>query len=157
MHAYTKRRREPAHSVRITMIECPVCRMELDEKTAKIRATVGKRTYYFCSEFCLSYFDPLGKIAHRSLLNIFLSKTFFEIMAIGTGIGGILYTLQGIGIRALIMDTASALAAILAFLVGVEKYPLLREFKLVKKAVLWTTLGVLISIVIIVWHFGFYI
>ncbi len=130
--------------------------MELDEGTAKIKAVVGKKTYYFCSEFCLSYFDPLGRIAHRSILNIFLSKTFFEIIAIGTGIGGILYTLQGIAIRALVMDASSALAAIAAFLVGVEKYPLLREFKLVKKAVMWTGLGVLILIGIIVWHFGFY-
>ncbi len=32
----------------------------------------------------MNYFDPLGRITHRSLLNIFLSKTFFEIMAIGT-------------------------------------------------------------------------
>ncbi len=131
--------------------------MELDEATAKIKAVVGKKTYYFCSEFCLSYFDPLGRIAHRSLLNVFLSKTFFEIIAIGTGIAGVLYTLQGIGIRALIMDTSSASAAILAFLVGVEKYPLLREFKLVKRTILWATLGILISVVFIVWHFGFYI
>lgn len=66
--------------------------------------------------------------------------------------------MQGIAIRALVIDASSALAAISAFLIGVEKYPLLREFKLARaqKAVMWTALGVLILIVTIVWHFGFH-
>lgn len=139
------------------MIKDPVCGMEVDEKTANIKAEVRGKTYYFCSEFCLSNFDPLGRINHRSLLNIFLSKTFFEVVAIGTGIAGILYTLQQVTARALIMDTSSALAAIVAFVIGVEKFPLLKEYKLVKKAVIWTGLGILTLIAILVWHFGFHL
>jgi len=137
------------------MIEDPVCGMQLDEKTTNIKAEVRGKTYYFCSEFCLSNFDPLGRISHRSLLDIFLSKTFFEVVAIGTGIAGILYTLQQVTARALIMDTSSALAAIIAFVIGVEKFPILKEYKLVKKAVGWTGLGILILTAILVWHFGF--
>ncbi len=55
----------------------------------------------------------------------------------------------------MIMDTSSALAAIAAFAIGVEKIPLLKEYDLVRKAVMWAGLGVLALIAILVWHFGF--
>lgn len=140
----------------IRMIKDPVCGMELDEKAANIKAEVRGKTYYFCSEFCLSNFDPLGRISHRSLLDIVLSKAFFEAVAIGTGIAGILYTLQEVTVRALIMDTSSALAAIIAFVIGVEKFPILKEYKLVEKAVIWTGLAIITLVIILVWHFGFH-
>ncbi len=138
------------------MVECPTCGMELDERTTNMKAVIGEKAYYFCSEYCLKIFDPLGRMSDQSLLNILLSKTFFELAAIGTGIGGILYTLQGITIGALILDTSSAITAIMALTMGIEKLPLLKEYKLVKKAIIPTVLGVLSLIVILVWHFGFH-
>lgn len=93
----------------------------------------------------------------RNLLSTVLVKTFFEFIAIGTGIGGIIYTLQEDATRALIMDTLSALSAILAFIVGMRKLRFLRQHNLLKRATILVAIGALISITIIVWHFKFHI
>ncbi len=138
------------------MVKDPVCGMELDEKAANIKAEVRGKTYYFCSEFCLSNFSA-KRPTQRNLLSAVLTKTFFELVAIGTGIGGIAYTLQEVSTRALVMDTLSAITAIVALIIGVENLRFLKEHDLLKRAVLLAGLGILIFIAILVWHLGFHL
>ena len=35
----------------------PVCRMKVDEKTAKLKSEYGDKTYYFCNPSCKATFD----------------------------------------------------------------------------------------------------
>lgn len=77
-----------------------------------------------------------------------LSKTFFELVAIGTGISGVAYTLQKVSPRALAMDTLSATAAVAAFIIGMGSLRLLKTYSLLKRGVLLAVLGIIISIVI---------
>ncbi len=35
----------------------PVCKMEVDEKTAKFKASHGGKTYYFCAAGCQKAFE----------------------------------------------------------------------------------------------------
>ena len=136
------------------MVECSVCGREIDEKAA-VKLTMKGRTYHFCDESCLSNSHIVRHRARRILSGVVLNKTFAEVVAIGTGIGGIAYTLQGVAYRALVMDTLSAVAAIGAFIVGVEHLRYLREHNLVGKTVLLAGIGIILGIVLIVWHFGF--
>jgi YHS domain-containing protein len=39
------------------MVKDPVCKMEVDDKTAKFSTTYKNKTYYFCSESCKNRFD----------------------------------------------------------------------------------------------------
>ena len=39
------------------MAEDPVCKMEVDERSAEFTAQYGSKTYYFCSEECKSEFE----------------------------------------------------------------------------------------------------
>ncbi len=94
---------------------------------------------------------------HRDLLSVVLSKAFSEIFAIGTGIGGILYTLQGIAPRALSMDALSAIAAIVSFVIGIGNLRYLKEHDLLRRAVLLPGLGTVMSIAILAWHYGFHL
>jgi len=91
------------------------------------------------------------------LSHIVLSKAFAEIVAIGTGVGGIAYTLLGFTDRALIMDTFSAIAAIAALFVGIEHLRYLKEHDLLRRATLLLGGGILFTIAILVWHFGFHL
>jgi len=75
-------------------------------------------------------------------------QNFFELVAIGTGISGVVYTLQKVSSRALAMDTLSAIAAMAAFIIGVESLRLLKKYSLLKRGVLLAVLGIIISIVI---------
>jgi hypothetical protein len=136
------------------MSKCSICGKEIDEKTA-FKLTMNERTRYFCNESCLSDFPPTRTLSRRILSSVVLNKTSAEIIAIGTGIGGIVYTLQGIANGALLMDTVSAIAAIAALIVGIEHLRYLKEHNLLRRAVLFIGIGILICIAILVWHFGF--
>ncbi len=136
------------------MARDPVCGKELDEATSYVKTIVKGKTHHFCSESCLTRFYSIKHPAQRNLSSVVLGKTFSELFAIGTGIGGIIYTLQEIAVRALIMDTVSALAAIVALTIGIENLRYLKAHNLVRRAVLLAGLGILISIVILVWHSG---
>jgi len=35
----------------------PVCKMTVDEKTAKLKSEYKGKTYYFCSDLCKKQFD----------------------------------------------------------------------------------------------------
>jgi len=39
------------------MVLDPVCKMEVDEKTAKWKSEYKGRTYYFCAALCKQKFD----------------------------------------------------------------------------------------------------
>ncbi|MBM4400389.1 MAG: YHS domain-containing protein [Crenarchaeota archaeon] len=39
------------------MIKDPVCKMNVDEKTAKYKSEYGGKTYYFCAPSCKATFD----------------------------------------------------------------------------------------------------
>jgi YHS domain-containing protein len=139
------------------MVKDPVCGMELDEETANIKTEIKGKTYFFCSEFCLRNFFSTEHPTQRNLLSVILSKTFFELLAIGTGIGGIVYTLQEVSTRALVMDALSAIAAIVALIIGVENLRYLKAHDLLKRAILLVGVGIIISIALLVWHLGFHL
>ena len=128
-------------------MKCSECGKEVDEKEAVELAIDGRKHYFH------SY--HVKKITQRILSKVVLSKTFAEVLAIGTGIGGIFYTLQNFAERALVMDTISAIAAIAALLVGVEHLRYVKEHNLVRRAVTLMGIGILMVITILVWHFGF--
>ena len=129
------------------MVKCSHCGEEVESKqTAKL--VIEGKTHHF-------HFHHIKSLTQRILSGVVLSKTFAEVMAIGTGIGGIIYTLMGFADRALIMDTLSALAAITALIVGIEHLRYLKEHGLLGRATLLLGAGILITIAILVWHFGF--
>jgi len=89
------------------------------------------------------------------LASVILSKTSAELVAIGTGLGDIFYTILGVTERALIMDLFSAIAAIIAMVIGIEHLRYLKEHNLMRRAILLLGIGILIAISILVWNFGF--
>jgi predicted acyltransferase len=135
------------------MAKCAFCGREVDkEKSLKI--TVGGKTYYFDSEEHLNKFVPV-KTTSRTLASVILSKTSAELVAIATGLGGIFYTILGVTDRALIMDLFSAIAAIVALVIGIEHLRYLKEHNLMRRAILLLGIGILIVIAVLVWNFGF--
>ena len=129
------------------MVKCSECGKEIDEKKA-LKLTINGEKHYF-------HPHHVRNIAQRILSRVVLTKTSAEFVAIGTGIGGIIYTLLGSADRALVMDTLSAIAAIAALFVGIEHLRYLKEHDLLRRAVLLIGVGILITIAILVWHFGF--
>lgn len=45
------------HGGESSMAKDPVCKMEVNEKTAKLKSDYNGKTYYFCSPGCKSTFD----------------------------------------------------------------------------------------------------
>jgi YHS domain-containing protein len=39
------------------MVKDPVCKMNVDEKTAQFKSVFNGKTYYFCSPSCKTNFD----------------------------------------------------------------------------------------------------
>ena len=62
-----------------------------------------------------------------------LIKTFFEIMAVFFGIGGVYFTIKNTGSTALFLDSISVVTAIVALTMGIQHFNSLNEFNLVKK------------------------
>ena len=136
------------------MVKCSTCGKGINTKTA-IQLTLGKPPLFFCDETCLSQSIQIKTLTRRTLAGVVLNKTFGEFLAIVSGLGGIAFTLQGTAHRALALDTISAITAITAFIIGIEHLRSLREHDLLKKAVLFIGIGVLLSITLLVWYFGF--
>ena len=132
----------------MALVECSSCGKEMDEKTAT-RLTIDGKTHHF-------HLHHVRNVSLRILSSVVLNKTFAELIAIGTGIGGIAYTILEIPDSALMMDTLSAIAAIAALFVGIEHLRYLKEHDLLRRAVLLIGLGILAIIAILVWHFGFH-
>ena len=135
------------------MVKCSFCGKEVEEKKS-LKVTVGGKTHYFDSIEHFNKFQPINTIS-RTLASVILSKTSAELVAIGTGLGGIFYTILGISDRALIMDLFSAIAAIVALIIGIEHLRYLKEHDLMRRAVLLLGIGILITIALFVWNFGF--
>ena len=135
------------------MAKCSFCGKEVDEETC-LQVTVGGKTHYFDSIKHLNKFQPINTIS-RTLASVILSKTSAELVAIATGLGGIFYTILGISDRALIMDLFSAIAAIVALIIGIEHLRYLKVHNLMRRAVLLLGLGTLLAIALLVWNFGF--
>jgi YHS domain-containing protein len=135
------------------MVKCHICGKEVDDDKA-LKITVGGKTHYFDNEEHLNQFQPVKSIS-RSLSSVVLSKTSAELVAIGTGLAGIFYTISALPPQALLMDTFSALAAIAALVIGIEHLRYLREHNLMRRAVLLLGIGILILLALAVWIFGF--
>jgi hypothetical protein len=129
------------------LVKCSQCGKEVDNKKA-VRLTIGGKRHYF-------HPHHVRNVAQRSLSSVVLSKTSAELIAILAGIGGIVYTLQSVVEIALVMDTLSAGAAIAALFVGIEHLRYLKEHDLLRRAVLLIGLSIIVTVAIIVWHFGF--
>lgn len=135
------------------MVNCSSCGKEISDKTA-LKATIGRKQHYFCDESCFWRSNPTKSIT-GFFSGVVLNKFFAELVALGTGIGGVVYTLTGTAERALVLDTFSVIAAITAMVIGIEHLRYLKEHDLLRRAVLLLTIVILISIAIVVWHFGF--
>jgi YHS domain-containing protein len=135
------------------MVKCHICGKEVAEDKA-IKVTIGGKTYYFDNEGHLNQFQPVKSISRR-LSSVVLSKTSAELVAIGTGLAGVFYTISALPAPALLMDTFSAMAAIAALVIGIEHLRYLREHNLMRRAVLLFGIGILIIVALVVWNFGF--
>ena len=135
------------------MVKCAFCGKEGDEEKS-LKLMVRGKTHYFDSEEHLDNFLHV-KSSSQTLSSVILSKTSAELVAIGTGLGGIFYTILGLTDRALVMDLFSAIAAIVALVIGIEHLRYLKEHNLMRRAILLVGLGLLLTLAILVWNFGF--
>ena len=135
------------------MAKYTICGKEVDEETG-LELMYGGKTHYFDRIEHMDKFLHI-KTVSRTLSSVILSKTSAELVAIGTGLGGITYTILGVTNRALIMDLFSAIAAIIALVIGIEHLRYLKEHNLMRRTVLLLGIGILITISILVWNFGF--
>ncbi len=62
-----------ASKCRAWLAKDPVCGMFVDETTAELKATVGGKTYYFCSETCLQQFTAPEKALRALKLSLAIS------------------------------------------------------------------------------------
>ena len=136
------------------MVKFSVCGKEIVEKPST-SITMDNKTYNFCNKKCLSDFHPLRRLTQRKLSRVVLNKTSAELLAIGTGLLGIIYALQDTVFRALVMDALSVIAGIAAFVVGIEHLRYLKEHDLLRRGALLIGVGIMIAIAILVCHFGF--
>jgi len=49
--------RKPKKEAKMNMAKDPICGMNVDEKTAKIKSEYNGKIYYFCAPGCKSTFD----------------------------------------------------------------------------------------------------
>ena len=113
------------------------------------------KTYHYCSHEHLSTSETVRRLTQGSLSNIVLNKTFFEVFALVTGLGGVYYTLWPTGPRALLMDTVSVIAAFAALAIGVEHLRYVEEHRLLRRAITFLSMIVLLAIALVVWIYGF--
>jgi len=148
----------------VTLVQCSECGKEIKDNSA-VRLEINGREHYFHSHHVknASFNNILEerkkkrflRIPPRTLLRVIFNKTFAEAVAIGTGLGGIMYTLLDLTLRALFLDTISFIAAVTAMLIGLEHIQYLQKRFLVKRVVTCVGIGVVILMILLVWHFGF--
>ena len=134
-------------------MSCSICGNELSEKS--IIVTQGNVTKSFCCHNCMYQADQFSWIKHRSISSIVLNKTFFEIFAIITGVGGVYYTIFGNESRALLMDTLSVATALTAIFIGIEHLQYVEEHDLLKRTIIFLSILIVSGFVLIVWIYGF--
>jgi len=133
-------------------VKCEFCGKEVDEEESKFRLELGEEAYNFCTLSCLHKSKPVREIKHRNLSSLVLNKIVFEFFAILTGIGGVYYTLFEAANNALMMDTISVVAAIIAMIIGIEHVRYVEEHEILKKGVILIGITILSAVLLIVWH-----
>ncbi len=139
-------------------MSCSVCGRELSNEVINLEK--DGLIHGFCCLDCLYESKEFEKFKHRNLSELVLNKTFFEVLAIITGLGGVYYTIFEASIwrfhdAALIFDTVSVATGLLALFIGIEHLRYVEEHGLVKKAVLFFSIATITVFLILVWHHGF--
>ena len=130
-----------------------VCGKEIEPGEADYTLKVGGKTYYYCGLECLYESEPLEKVRDKNISALVLNKSFFEVMALITGLGGVYYTLIESATNALIMDTFSVASALAAIMIGIDNLKYVREHNLVHRSVVFSSIVVITVFVIVVWSF----
>jgi hypothetical protein len=133
-------------------MSCSICGKELSNQSIKLEK--DGIIHLFCCQNCVYNSPEMENYTHRSLSEIVLNKTLFEVLAIITGFGGVYYTLFETANRALILDTVSVATALLALFIGIEHLKYVEEHNLLKRAVVFLSFVTITSFLMLVWHFG---
>jgi hypothetical protein len=148
----------------VKLVQCSECGKEIKDNSAVKLEINGKEHFFHSHHIKNASFNNVleeGKkkrflrIPPKTLLRVIFNKTFAEAVAIGTGLGGIIYTLLDLTLRALFLDTISFIAAVTAMLIGLEHIQYLQKRFLVKNVIIFGGIGVVIMIILVVWHLGF--
>ena len=135
------------------MVQCLVCGTEIDSEEAEYTLDIRGKKYYYCGLDCLYKSKPLENLRHQNISSLVLNKSFLEIIAVITGLGGVYYTLIEVATKALIMDTISVASAIAAIMIGIDHLKYVREHNLVHRAIVFSSIVIIISFIILVWSF----
>ena len=135
------------------MVQCLVCGKEIDPEEADYSLSMGGKTYYYCGMDCLYKSEPLEKLRHQNISALVLNKSFFEVLALITGLGGVYYTLTNITGTALLMDTFSVASAIAAIMIGVDHLKYVKDHNLVHRMVVLSSIIIILSFILIVWSY----
>ena len=134
-------------------MSCIICGKELtDHSITMIKNGVANA---YCCPKCFYESTELEEYKHRSLSEIVLNKTLFEVLAIITGFGGVYYTLFETANRALVLDTFSVAMSLLALFIGIEHIRYVEEHNLLKRAIVFLSIVTITGFLILVWHHGF--
>jgi YHS domain-containing protein len=136
------------------MVVCHLCGEEIAGEHEDYTVTLEGKTYHYCSHEHLSTSETLKRLTQGSLSGLVLNKTFFEVFALVTGLGGVYYTLWPTEPRALLMDTVSVISALAALVIGVEHLRYVEEHRLLRRAITFLSVIILLSFALVVWTFG---
>ena len=144
------------------MVQCSECETEIEESSA-IKVNIDGREHYFhihhvrhtslTEDSTIRNTKKLYTIPRQILVATIFNKTFAEVIAIGAGLGGILYTMRDLTLRALFLDTTSFTAAIFALLMGIGHIQFLRRKFLLTRIIILVAIVVMIIIALVVWQF----
>lgn len=135
------------------MVQCLVCGTEIDAEDAEYTLKFGGKTYYYCGLACLYKSEPLENVRHQNISSLVLNKSFLEILAVITGLGGVYYTLIDSAAKALFMDTISVVSAIAAIMIGIDHLKYVREHNLVHRAIVFSSIVIILSFILVVWSY----
>ena len=108
---------------------------------------------YFLEESENEYVHKFLAAPRRLLHVTLLNKTFAEMIAIGAGFGGIIYTIRELTLRAIFLDAISFTAALIALLMGMGHIRFLQRRHLLSRIILSVAIGVIVTMALVVWHF----
>ena len=144
------------------MVRCSECGAEIEENSA-VKTEINGKEHYFHTHHVWyisvkkdsknGIVQKLFTIPRRLLLVTIFNKTLAEVLAIGAGLGGIVYTIKDLTLRALFLDTISFIAAVSALLMGIEHISFLRRRFLLRRIMIVVGIGVTLGVALTVWHF----
>ena len=135
------------------MVQCLVCGNEVDPEDAEYTLKLRGKTYYYCGLECLYKSEPLENLRHQNISALVLNKSFFEILAVITGLGGVYYTLIEAASKALLMDTISVASAMAAIMIGIDHLKYVKEHNLAHRAIVFSSIVIILSFILLVWSF----